>query len=171
MSRRRPDDGKVIPLHEPATRIDGVRIGWVVREDRGIPEVDFPGNPSSPVRARVTTAIEPGALREAARSRQQAVLVFEECDPGRPVVLGLLRAVSNTPLLDEVLSPPAPQQPAVAQVDGKRVVIEGKDEVVLRCGKASITLRRNGRVVIRGVELETRARGLQRIKGGKIEIN
>jgi len=54
---------------------------------------------------------------------------------------------------------------------GCNAVIEGKDEVVLRCGKASITLRRNGRVVIRGVELETRARGLQRIKGGKIEIN
>ncbi|MGC3999325.1 MAG: hypothetical protein QM767_18545 [Anaeromyxobacter sp.] len=85
----------------------------------------------------------------------------------------------ETPLLDAVLSPapeatPAPstpRPPAEAVVDGRRVVLEGQDEVVLRCGKASITLRRNGRIVLRGVQVETSASGLQRIKGGRIEIN
>jgi hypothetical protein len=58
-----------------------------------------------------------------------------------------------------------------AVVDGKRVVIDAQDEVVIRCGKASITLRRNGRVVIRGTYVETRAEGVNRIKGGSVQIN
>jgi hypothetical protein len=58
-----------------------------------------------------------------------------------------------------------------ARVDGRRVEIEAADEIVLRCGQASIVLRRNGRVVIRGTYVETRSRGVNRIKGGSVEIN
>jgi hypothetical protein len=58
-----------------------------------------------------------------------------------------------------------------AWVDGQRVVVDAKDEIVLRCGKASITLRRNGRIVIRGTYIETRAEGVNRIKGGSVQIN
>ncbi len=56
-------------------------------------------------------------------------------------------------------------------VDGKRTQIEGSDEIVLRCGKASITLRSNGRLIIRGAYVETRASGTNRIKGGSVLIN
>jgi hypothetical protein len=58
-----------------------------------------------------------------------------------------------------------------ATVDGKQVVLEAKDEIVLRCGQASITLRRNGRIVIRGTYVETRSSGVNRIKGGSVQIN
>jgi hypothetical protein len=56
-------------------------------------------------------------------------------------------------------------------VDGKRIQIEGKDEIILQCGKASITLHRNGRVIIRGAYVETRSSGTNRIKGGAVLIN
>ena len=36
---------------------------------------------------------------------------------------------------------------------------------------ASITLRRNGRLVVRGAYVETRAEGVNRIKGGSVKIN
>jgi len=49
--------------------------------------------------------------------------------------------------------------------------VEAADELVLRCGQASIVLRRNGRVVIRGTYVETRAKGVNRIKGGSVLIN
>ena len=62
-------------------------------------------------------------------------------------------------------------QTAEATLDGKRVVLEAADEIVLRCGEASITLRRNGRVVIRGTHVESRSRGVNRIKGGAVQIN
>lgn len=58
-----------------------------------------------------------------------------------------------------------------ARIDGKRVVITGEEEVELRCGEASITLSKSGKLVIRGASVETRARGTNRIKGGSVQIN
>jgi uncharacterized protein (DUF2345 family) len=55
--------------------------------------------------------------------------------------------------------------------DGKRVRVTAKDEIVLECGKASITLRRNGRVVVRGTHVETNSEGTNRIKGGHVRVN
>ncbi|WP_158620304.1 MULTISPECIES: hypothetical protein [Corallococcus] len=45
------------------------------------------------------------------------------------------------------------------------------DEIVLRCGQSIIVLRRNGQLSIRGLQVETRATGLSRIKGGNVQIN
>jgi hypothetical protein len=62
-------------------------------------------------------------------------------------------------------------EPVDAILDGRRVVIDAREEIVLRCGKASITLRRNGRVIIRGTYVETDSEGVNRIKGGTVRIN
>lgn len=66
---------------------------------------------------------------------------------------------------------PQAREPTTVEVDGQRVEIEGHDEIVLRCGQASITLRRNGRLIIRGTYVETRSKGVNRIKGGSVQIN
>jgi hypothetical protein len=58
-----------------------------------------------------------------------------------------------------------------ADVDGRRVRIVAKDEIVLECGQASVTLRRNGRIIIRGTYVETHSEGTNRIKGGQVRIN
>jgi hypothetical protein len=58
-----------------------------------------------------------------------------------------------------------------ADVDGRRVRIVAKDEIVLECGQASVTLRSNGRIIIRGTYVETHSEGTNRIKGGQVRIN
>jgi uncharacterized protein (DUF2345 family) len=58
-----------------------------------------------------------------------------------------------------------------ARLDGRRVTLEGKDEVTLKCGDASITLRRDGKVILRGAYIETKATGVNRIRGGSVKIN
>lgn len=58
-----------------------------------------------------------------------------------------------------------------ADVDGRRVRIVAQDEIVLECGQASITLRRNGRIIVRGTYVETHSDGTNRIKGGQVRIN
>ena len=58
-----------------------------------------------------------------------------------------------------------------ARLDGRRVVLEGRDEIVLRCGSASITLTRDGKLVVKGAYVESRATGVNRIKGGAVKIN
>lgn len=149
----------------------GVRIGIVVGAEAGAPLVEFPGNAGGPVRARSMIPLGPDDLADAAARRREVVLLFDDGDPGRPIVAGFLEAPSATPGLDAALEATVEARPDVALVDGRRVVIDGKDEVVLRCGKASITLRRNGKVVVRGLHVETHAAGTNRIKGGSVKIN
>ena len=151
--------------------IAGVRIGWIASFDaqRGV-MVDFPGS-AGPVAARSIIPLDRAAAERAAAERQGAVLQFENGDPKLPVLMGLLQPAVQTPLLDALLSAPPKDAKLEAKVDGRRVVVEGKDEVVLRCGQASITLRRDGKVVVRGTYLETRATGTNRIKGGSVQIN
>ncbi len=60
---------------------------------------------------------------------------------------------------------------ALAQLDGERLEFSAEREIVLRCGKASITLTRAGKVIIRGAYLSSRSTGVNRIKGGSVQIN
>lgn len=174
---RRPDsasDEVTTPVSERRHElICDPRVGWVTDLDAdGTPRVDFVGNLHGPLRVRSTVPLMAEALRAAAISHQAAVLLFERGDPTLPLLVGLVQAPGTSSLLEELLDAKAERpQPHTVEVDGKRLIVEGHDEVVLRCGEASITLRRNGRVVIRGTELETRASGIHRIKGGKVEIN
>ncbi len=159
----------------------------------GRPLVDFEGNPSGPRAARRTLPLDPETLRSAVAQRQGVMLLFENGDPHLPVIIGLFQAESATPLLDAVLAgpdpvaasepekPPEPEMPPEPQVtrtdpmevhvDGRQVVIEGNDEIVLKCGQASITLRRNGKLILKGTYVETHSTGVNRIKGGSVQIN
>lgn len=172
-----PPDSKPAPLGSQSREpILGSRAGHLAGFDgSGMPLVDFPGNTSGPVPARLATVLDAKALQEAVARRQKVVLLFENGDPGQPFVMGLIQEPSATPLLDALLeaSPDAEaaRPPTEARVDGRRVVIEGQDEIVLKCGEASITLRRNGKVIVKGTYLESRATGTHRIKGGSVEIN
>jgi hypothetical protein len=90
------------------------------------------------------------------------VLLVDPQQRQPPVLLGYLAPA---------VPPRGDESDIVARVDGRRIELDGRDEIVLRCGEASITLRRNGRIVIDGVQVETKARGLNRIKGGSVAIN
>lgn len=154
----------------PVATIRGHRVGRIVGARAQTLVVDFPGNPHGPLAALTTLTLVPEALKQVAEQARAALLVFEDERSDRPIVVGLL-----APSVDEAARGTAGVQneskPTEALVDGRRVVLEAQDEIVLRCGEASITLRRNGRVVVRGAYVETRSRGVNRIKGGSVQIN
>ena len=170
-SSRKPAVTAAELLERAAQPITGVRVGWIAGFDaqRGV-LVDFPGG-GVPVPARSVVPLDREGAERAAAERQGAVLQFENGDPRLPVLMGLIQPAVQTPLLDALLAEPPQGAKREAKVDGQRVTIEGKDEIVLKCGQASITLRRNGKVVVRGTYLETRATGTNRIKGGSVQIN
>ena len=134
----------------------GHRIGRLVSASEAGPLVDFAGNPRGPVTARVSARIGPELLARAIAANSDVLLVFESERADRPIVI-------------EVLAPPSGE--ATVVLDAERLLVEGRDEIVLRCGEASITLRRNGRVIVRGAYVETRSSGVNRIKGGFVKIN
>jgi len=110
-----------------------------------------------PVEAR--TAVEVGT-EDVGR---EALVLLEGDDPARPVVVGLLR------MPDEDARTRA--APVRLELDGQRVVLTGEREVVLRCGRSSITLTAAGKVLIQGEYVSSRAAGVHRIKGGSVQIN
>jgi hypothetical protein len=162
---RKPEPSTEEPIREP-------RVGWVVSVGpAGAVQVDFPGNGRGPIAARVSAALDAETLARAAEARQQALLMFENGNPALPIIVTLLAVPSATPLIDAVLEESAVEQPQEAVVDGERVVLKGHEEIVLQCGRASITLHRDGKIVLRGKDILTVASGVQRIKGGKVQIN
>jgi hypothetical protein len=69
--------------------------------------------------------------------------------------------------------PPPPQPDAIRDItiDGKTLTFDADEQIVLRCGKASITLTKAGKIIIRGAYLLNRSSGVNRIKGGSVQIN
>jgi len=95
---------------------------------------------------------------------QSVLLVFERGDARQPIVVGVLRGAAGWPLVDE---------PAQVEVDtdGQRLLVSAKEQLVLRCGKASITLTKAGKVLIEGSYLLSRSTGVNRVKGGSVQLN
>jgi Domain of unknown function (DUF6484) len=135
----------------------------------GVPEVRLvAGGPVVPARLAVPATRE--RIEAAITHRHQAVVVFESGDRSKPIVIGFLAPIeTEAPVVESEES--QPPQIIEADVDGKRVRVTAQDEIVLQCGSASITLRRNGRVVVRGTYVETHSDGTNRIKGGQVQIN
>jgi uncharacterized protein DUF6484 len=134
----------------------------------GTPEVRLvDGGPV--VAARLAVPVTRQRIEAAIAHRQHAVVVFEGGDRSKPIIIGLIVPIETEAPTVESEKP----EPHVieADVDGKRVRVTAQDEIVLQCGSASITLRRNGRVVVRGTYVETHSDGTNRIKGGQVQIN
>lgn len=73
--------------------------------------------------------------------------------------------------IDEVLTHTQNASSTEAIVDGRRVVIEACEELVLRCGKASIVLCKDGKLLLSGTYVRSQAQGVNRIQGGSVQIN
>ena len=129
----------------------------------GVPYVDYPGNTHGPLRARISSLVEASRVTTGST----IILVFEDDDPTRPVILA-----SVTDRFQQLPRTDSSAQPRIDTViDGKRLVFEAEREVVLRCGRGSITLTANGKIVIKGTELVSRSSGANKIKGALVNIN
>jgi hypothetical protein len=97
---------------------------------------------------------------------RQVVVAFEHGDVRRPIIMGLLQQAGYAP------STGARQAEGVeADLDGETLVLSAKREIVLRCGRSSITLTRAGKVLIKGAYVLSRSSGVNRIKGASVQIN
>jgi hypothetical protein len=144
--------------NQPSPRLDGVVIGVLVGfNEQRQPLVAFPGNP------RPDGAVAKSTIPfDSQDIGFEVALLFENADPSLPMVIG---RVQNP----ERESSPSPR--ITADLDGERLTFSANREIVLKCGKASITLTRSGKVILRGSYLLSRSSGVNRIKGGSVQIN
>lgn len=129
-------------------------LARIARVDRsGRPWLLLPGS-DQPQPGEALAGIAPAALRAAAAAGTPAVAGEVGCTW---TVLGFLAAS------------PAPAAAAVAEQAHQ--VIEAEGSLTLRAGKASITLTREGKVLIKGGYVLSRSTGANVIKGRPTAIN
>jgi hypothetical protein len=159
------------PVVEPHERIDGVRVGKIASLDKeGGVSVDYAGNSYGPISARFTSSVKLHALHQAALSGKEILLVFENNDPLRPIIIDTISSILDEIVKSEDIDLKV-DRPKDVTIDGEKITFDAKEQVVIRCGKASITLTRAGKVLIRGAYLLNRSSGVNRIKGGSVQIN
>jgi hypothetical protein len=140
-----------------ARSVGGVVVGELLAlaGDGETPLVRFPGQLGAgavPARSSVDLC--------APHVGSPVVLAFEQGDPALPIVLGVLHGQTGLPTAE-----------VEVDADGRRLIVSAREQLVLRCGKASITLTRAGKVLIEGSYVLSRSTGVNRIKGGSVQLN
>lgn len=148
-------------LVPPSTSLPALVLGELIAmvDEGRTPLVAYKGMPGAKaIRARSLVALDRRHIGGAVG------LMFEDGDARQPIVTGFLQGAPGWPLAEQ------PTQVEV-DADGDRMVINAGRRLVLRCGKASITLTEDGRVEVRGETILTQAVAANRVRGGSVELN
>ena len=134
---RSDSDRQPLAHFNPERKILGVQVGHLVnlQARTGCPMVDYPGNiTNKPLAAITTVAVTKDHIGK------QVVLMFENGDPERPVVLGMVKGERE----QESQEVPLPQETVQATVDGETIRLTAKKEIVLKCGKGQYHPHKGG---------------------------
>ena len=149
--------------------VEGMRIGQIEAiDDSGRILVGCFSNNQEPVEAQLTSSAR-DKLKNNSAIGKKVLLAFENNDPRLPIIVDTLYS-----LLDEVTEKDeglTQGKPKAAVIDGQRITFDAREEIVLKCGDASITLTKAGKVLIKGAYVSSRSSGANRIKGGTVTIN
>ncbi len=105
--------------------------------------------------ARIIRGLRRDDLVDQDGTARELLVVFARGKKTQAVITGVLAADAGQ------TSSGVPEQ----------VVIEAGAELVLKCGDGTISVRKDGKVVVRGTHLLSRSSGPIRLKGGHVEIN
>lgn len=140
------------PGQDAAPNYNGVFVGTLKSIDgNGAAIVEVAGLGELPARATVPLSGDDFG--------KDVAVMFEQGNPAKPILIGVMQNAM------------APSQELRATVDDERLTLTADREIVLKCGKASITLTRAGKILLRGAYLSSRSSGVNRIKGGSVQIN
>ena len=137
-----------------------------IRPD-GVAVVDFANNPNGPVPARSAVSSPPSGP-PASYLGAKVLVTFENRDLALPVIIGVVHD-SLFPTVETELPIEAPPDEVV--LDGEKISLDAKEQITLKCGQSAIILKKDGRVVVKGIEITNRALRSNKIKGGTVRIN
>ena len=152
------------------SEVGGFCVGQIVHITKdGRALVDYAGNQVGLMEAR-SVIYERSDQDKCCHENIPVLLVFENGDPTLPIIVGIVRETLYPSIsLKEVAF--SVKRPREAVLDGRKVSLDAKEEIVLRCGKSSVTLRKDGKIIVKGTQIVSRASGTNKIKGASIRIN
>ena len=128
--------------------IQGILIGHINNiDDKGQLWVSY-SNANFPLVANTLSAITRSDIN------RQCALMFENGNPLRPMIMGLLQEPVIT-----VAAPP------------EQEAISATESIELRCGKAAIIMNADGKIEIRGTKITSHSSGLNQIFGASVKFN
>jgi len=137
-------------------RLDGIVIGRFAGFDQiGRPLVSFKEADSKPLVARAATVL---AVEHVGRD---VAILCESGNPAQPIIVGLMHRTEMN----------SGHEDAAGSREETDLDLTAKRQITLRCGKASITLTRAGKIIVRGTYLLSRSSGVNKIKGASIQLN
>jgi hypothetical protein len=168
MKRSLAEDFKRIDIKQ---QISGAMIGKITDITRqGQVLVEFPENILGPLVARFAESIAIKLRNIQGAVDRKVLLVFEDNDPKLPIIIDIVcDSIGEGSEKDTIAV--QMDDPEHIFIDGKKVTFNATDQIILRCGKSSITLSRAGKVLIKGAYLLNRSSGVNRIRGASVQIN
>lgn len=168
-----PEQAAEPPLVSPGEIVIGEITGI---DSQGQPLVTYPNNPTAHPQTALTTI---GIT--AAHNGRKVALLFAKGDPRSPVIMGLIHnplqelivayATREKIQVETEASDEKPLKVDDLTVDGRRIVLEGREEVIIKCGEASITLTKAGKILIQGNFVLSRSSGVNRVMGNSVQVN
>lgn len=162
--------------------VEELKLIRSVREQEAFPDVspvvgrvsDCPGDgylivkttSGRSLQARMVSGL--AARKQEQLLGQEVILLFENNDPDKPIAVADLQPTGD---FASALKAASKGEEINANVDDETVLIQAKQKIELRVGKASIVIDDNGKITIRGANLLSRSTGPIRIKGGHVDIN
>jgi hypothetical protein len=141
-------------------RTTGVVIGLLLGFRDGAPLVVFASNEKDhAIAARSLTHLGQDDVGS------EVALLFEDGRKDSPLIIGRIMEPVRLP------AEPQPSRPLVIADEDQPIVIKSRRSLEFRCGKASITMKADGTVTIRGTQILTRAERTNRVQGATVALN
>jgi len=150
----------------------GLLVGRIIAlQENGNPLVAFDSvTKSKPIEALTVVPLASSSVGK------DVAISFAQNQGGMPIVMGVIRRMLDDVLDDEphnleqkVLNTETAKPEVI--VDGNKLELSAPEEVTIRCGEASITLNKSGKILIKGEHMLNRISGAYKVKSGSIELN
>lgn len=148
---------ETIHMTSEVVQTSEIMRGTVVETTVDYMTVDVPGA-TPPLRECVL--LDNGGAVLKLRAGEHVLVLVDSAPPYQGVVLGRI----IKPVADRRAEESRSQTP-------DELVIEAKKNLTLKCGEGSITIREDGKILIKGKDLVSHAQRINRIKGGSVSIN
>ncbi len=126
---------------------------------------------TTPCAAKLLANLDRYELAQPRYVGREVLVVFQDGDRNKPIIVGLLEEPLESLVEMTAATKETPDHKQELRIDGKRVVIEADDEIELKCGQGSITIRKDGKIVVKGTHVLSHATGPNRIRGGSVSLN
>jgi len=114
--------------------------------------------------SRTTVHVDKAAIGK------EVLVTFDGGNVSAPIITGVIDSINLNPSPDDVgITKSATLDNEKS--DNEKLVLSAEKQIVLKCGESSITLTKEGKVLIKGKFLSSRSSGVNRIKGGSVSIN